>query len=745
MSDARSFKLEARSSESDVQSFESRGTGQKQSSEGGSRRSSRKVINMDKLLKSTLNTLPDVPLPSSAHPDLKNAPPGKEEAWMRCSQLIETHDEAMCKTYREEIDTFLVFGGLFSSAATAFSVEAYKWLQDDPSQRTADLLVQLIAITAAQNGDAAPLSPSQGPSISGAVAVRINAYWFLSLIMALSSALVGILCKQWLRRYERDLARTRDAPEALSVRQMKFEGLVHWKVGAIVSSVPILLLCALVLFLVGIVELLFELHRSIAIPAAVAVGLVLSLLLITTVLPLCQYAARGFSSRPSHHQCPYKSPQSWLLFRFGAPVVNAAVDVVHAFISRAAAAPNLTAVSADSSTLAFPYRLVKPLTMHETWADVDVHWTRTHDALASSPGPNGAPTYLYKALAWLHQAVDNPNLHSWIWHCLWDRPGSRASMIYVIRASRSQHEDESGLVTGPLDAISKGLPHSMRRDASLLAYSEPLLWDSNTSGTILELLTRLTLGHPSGNPVWLHRWFADAFFFVKPPKSDGERGQLFRVAKRFMSIDMPRPLRDTPWQRAQPDLLPHLLHVIVRLLAASEGKCNGSMKLACALCGLMAEWLQSKRHPDLAFRKTRLLHAADTVCTVYELLHTKLGGTLGELVRQPELALITHLVRTTSEEFGVIPVDVVPAPSSRFIPDPAGFEDDATPFFEALCAEATGTQARRAWDASSMVGSSVTSEFIAASNVEPSEWDGMSKISWETEDSPQKDGVVTWS
>ncbi|KAL1718373.1 hypothetical protein EV715DRAFT_168287, partial [Schizophyllum commune] len=151
--------------------------------------------------------------------------------------------------------------------------------------------------------------------ISGSVAIRLNAYWFLSLILALSSAVVGILCKQWLRRYERDLSRTRDVPEALGVRQMKYEGIIEWKVGAIVSSVPILLLCALVLFLVGIVELLLQLHRSIAVPAAIAVGAIVLFMLATTLLPLIQYATRAFSSWSLSPQCPFKSPQSWLFLR----------------------------------------------------------------------------------------------------------------------------------------------------------------------------------------------------------------------------------------------------------------------------------------------------------------------------------------------------------------------------------------------------------------------------------------------
>ncbi len=66
---------------------------------------------------------------------------------------------------------------------------------------------------------------------------RINVYWFLSLLPALSSASTGMLCKQWLQVYIRDAGRS--SKDVLCVRQMRLEGLSAWKVEGIISTIPL--------------------------------------------------------------------------------------------------------------------------------------------------------------------------------------------------------------------------------------------------------------------------------------------------------------------------------------------------------------------------------------------------------------------------------------------------------------------------------------------------------------------------
>ena len=58
--------------------------------------------------------------------------------------------------------------------------------------------------------------------------IRINVLWFISLSLSLTTVLVGTLCMQWLREYRHyDSLTHRDA---LLLRQMRYEGLLRWKV-----------------------------------------------------------------------------------------------------------------------------------------------------------------------------------------------------------------------------------------------------------------------------------------------------------------------------------------------------------------------------------------------------------------------------------------------------------------------------------------------------------------------------------
>ncbi|KZV96322.1 hypothetical protein EXIGLDRAFT_643256, partial [Exidia glandulosa HHB12029] len=180
---------------------------------------------------------------------------------------------------------------------------------------------QAVTLLSALANQPVPVAPPQGPSLPASAVVRINIYWFLSLVLSLSAALVGIVCKQWLREYERDVSQS--AKQALGVRQVKFEGMEYWRVGSIVTSVPLLLQLALALFLIGISELLWHLHRAVAIAVTTVAGLTAAFYLATALLPLLQYVYlslktdRRFLSKHvfTAPQCPYKSPQAWLILR----------------------------------------------------------------------------------------------------------------------------------------------------------------------------------------------------------------------------------------------------------------------------------------------------------------------------------------------------------------------------------------------------------------------------------------------
>lgn len=67
----------------------------------------------------------------------------KEAAWKICTGAMEKYDAELCRAHREEIDTLLVFAGLFSAVVTGFALESYQWLQDDPNDALISVLAQI--------------------------------------------------------------------------------------------------------------------------------------------------------------------------------------------------------------------------------------------------------------------------------------------------------------------------------------------------------------------------------------------------------------------------------------------------------------------------------------------------------------------------------------------------------------------------------------------------------------------------
>ena len=125
-------------------------------------------------------------------------------------------------------------------------------------------------------------------------AVLVNILWFLSLVVALITASLGILVKQWfheLMSYE-----THDPKERLYLRFFREAGLEKWKVFAVASALPLLLQLALLLFFIG---LGLFLHQQDPVVAWVTTGVMvlwLAAFVFTVSMPM-------FSS-----QCPYKIP-----------------------------------------------------------------------------------------------------------------------------------------------------------------------------------------------------------------------------------------------------------------------------------------------------------------------------------------------------------------------------------------------------------------------------------------------------
>ncbi|KAI0351700.1 hypothetical protein OH77DRAFT_1410553, partial [Trametes cingulata] len=223
--------------------------------------------------------------------------------WSAYAARMRQFDEAMVRDWKEEIDTLLVFAGLFSAVVTAFDIEAYHLLQDDPTQVTTQLLQQLVLLQAlgANATTQLPQLPATTTFRPAIQSIRINTLWFSSLVFALFSALIGITVKQWMREFMSIVSLS--SRDSIRLRQHRFECMVAWYVPEIMTLLPLLLQISLILFLAGLVDFLFQLQSTVAgvVTALVAVALVFYA--ATTLTPV-------FNVR-----CPYKSPQSWILVR----------------------------------------------------------------------------------------------------------------------------------------------------------------------------------------------------------------------------------------------------------------------------------------------------------------------------------------------------------------------------------------------------------------------------------------------
>ncbi|KAI0081485.1 hypothetical protein K474DRAFT_1350410 [Panus rudis PR-1116 ss-1] len=261
----------------------------------------------------------DVWEPEKVNVDNAGPPASSREGWSRISKLLRDYDEVKIKHVKEDIDTLLVFAGLFSAVLTAFVIESYQQLQEDPvdvSTRALLHISQQLAILSAgpnlMNKTLPPFVPT--PFVPETSSVRINSFWFSSLICSLVTASFGILVKQWLHEY---MSHDSLSPRAhIRIRQFRYEGLIRWRVFEIAATLPMLIQIALMLFFAGLSEFLRELNPVVG-------WCTTALILAWVVVWVSTALASAFSP-----QCPYRSPMFKTWFRAIRPRLYVAMNCI---------------------------------------------------------------------------------------------------------------------------------------------------------------------------------------------------------------------------------------------------------------------------------------------------------------------------------------------------------------------------------------------------------------------------------
>ena len=188
-------------------------------------------------------------------------------------------------------------------------MESHKALRPDLAEESVQLLRQIASQSVGQNGVTGPVEPR----INHTVNVCVNILWFLSLVLSLTAALMGIVSLQWIRTHMHSLS---DGSESLGLSRMHSLGLQKSYIPLVFTSLPVILILGLTSFFVGLIVFLFELSWPVAIPVAIVIGFTFAFLLTTTLHPALQsFPGAQLSDNPDCFPSLYRSPQSLLFLR----------------------------------------------------------------------------------------------------------------------------------------------------------------------------------------------------------------------------------------------------------------------------------------------------------------------------------------------------------------------------------------------------------------------------------------------
>ncbi|KAI5900628.1 uncharacterized protein SCHCODRAFT_02526951 [Schizophyllum commune H4-8] len=512
----------------------------------------------------------------------RNMPVDEDEAWTCMATLVYKDDSTTCQIYREEIDTLMVFAGLFSGVVTAFIIESYKWLLEEPEDLSAEYLRQILALLA--NTTVPTIVQASGrPTLPDNIVSIINGFWFTSLTLSLSSALIGIVSKQWLREYLRDPGLSNQTN--LGVRQVKHEGLSKWYVNAVITSIPLLLQIALFVFLAGVNYLLWHLQSKVAGAISAFSLIILVFFITTTVLPAVQYILAWFGRLQLHKtsQVPFKSAQSLLFLQMTVLIMNCGAWAYQTFITLKGFQPDWT--------------FVAPFQSYATWSQLDLDWTRRRDEAARW---NDEPTSVGLCVGFVELNFEHRLLRDWIWCCLWTLKDYAVNTKYVLQCVRRIPTIKSNFPSPDQDPLAAEVFPLLNSSVVSQGTSElvlHMLLDS-TSAAYVEHIIRIynSLGHLGLEdiPILLYDKLRNTLQAMPGEATNAEtRLQLFYVAQ-----DILRRSRHT--ERLYGPFLKLITAIIVHL---SEGEVRNvtpalysSRDLSLDFSVDILEWLE--RYPN---------------------------------------------------------------------------------------------------------------------------------------------------
>jgi hypothetical protein len=202
--------------------------------------------------------------------------------------------------------------GLFSAALTSFLADSTNNLQVDPAQQMVYYQQQIVALLAQISQQVSPISPHVSipsappqpyPTFSPNPSdVRVNAFWFMSLIFSLFAALLATLVQQWVRDYMHVFQRYSNPLKSARLRQYLYEGAEGWYMPLVAESVPGLVHISLFLFFLGLGDSLLAINTTVGITTIIPITICALLYILSMFAPVL------------NPQSPFQNPFSGLIW-----------------------------------------------------------------------------------------------------------------------------------------------------------------------------------------------------------------------------------------------------------------------------------------------------------------------------------------------------------------------------------------------------------------------------------------------
>ncbi|KAJ6489408.1 hypothetical protein DFH09DRAFT_921435, partial [Mycena vulgaris] len=197
----------------------------------------------------------------------------KTAFWTAYKTLADEFDKEFQRKYGDDLDTSLIFAGLFSAVSSAFIIQIQPELQRDSNATTQTLLIALVQNITGSTPAGIQIAEETGPAT---IIVVAQSLLYFSLMSTLLAALLAVLGKQWLLHYD-SVGKKGTLEERGLERHRKFTGLKNWKFDLVMQVFPLLLQLGLLLFATALSIYLWTINHVIA-------GLVLCLTSLGVVL-----------------------------------------------------------------------------------------------------------------------------------------------------------------------------------------------------------------------------------------------------------------------------------------------------------------------------------------------------------------------------------------------------------------------------------------------------------------------------